>query len=147
MQDRCAYTYGRQPGLVWRRRSSTFRKLKRKSGSSSATIKSIAGSIDPKLFPTMTPLTAGFRKNVSQVEQIAAIISLLGGIAIFLAVVGLLGLVSYAVSQRTKEIAIRLAAGQPARELNQAEIDNLLGFDDGPSFELELACVQPAGAV
>ena len=26
-----------------------------------------------------------------------------------------------------------LAGGQPARELNQAEIDNLLGFDDGPS--------------
>jgi ABC-type antimicrobial peptide transport system permease subunit len=48
---------------------------------------------------------------VSQVEQIATIVSLLGSIAIFLAVVGLLGLVSYAVSQGTKEIAIRLALG------------------------------------
>lgn len=75
------------------------------------TIKAIAGSIDTGLYPTITPLTAGFRKNVSQAEQIAAIVSLLGGIAIFLAVVGLLGLVSYAVSQRTKEIAIRLALG------------------------------------
>jgi predicted permease len=75
------------------------------------TIKAIAGSIDTGLYPTITPLTAGFRKSVSQVEQIAAIISLLGSIAIFLAVVGLLGLVSYAVSQRTKEIAIRLALG------------------------------------
>jgi predicted permease len=74
-------------------------------------IKAIAGSIDTGLYPTVTPLTAGFRKNVSQVEQIAAIISLLGSIAIFLAVVGLLGLVGYAVSQRTKEIAIRLALG------------------------------------
>ncbi len=75
------------------------------------TIKAIAGSIDTGLYPTITPLTAGFRKNVSQVEQIATIVSLLGSIAIFLAVVGLLGLVSYAVSQRTKEIAIRLALG------------------------------------
>lgn len=74
-------------------------------------IKSVAGGIDPVLFPTMTPLTAGFRRNISQVEQITTIISMLGGIAIFLAVVGLLGLVSYAVSQRTKEIAIRLALG------------------------------------
>src|ERR1700722_14478795 len=41
-------------------------------------IKAIAGSIDTGLYPTVTPLTAGFRKNVSQVEQIAAIISLLG---------------------------------------------------------------------
>jgi predicted permease len=81
------------------------------------TIKAIAGSIDTRLYPTITPLTAGFRKNVSQVEQIATIISLLGSIAIFLAVVGLLGLVSYAVSQRTKEIAIQLALGA-----NRAEI-------------------------
>jgi ABC-type antimicrobial peptide transport system permease subunit len=50
-------------------------------------------------------------------EEFATIISLLGGIAIFLAVVGLLGLVSYAVSQQTKEIAIRLAFGA-----NRAEI-------------------------
>ena len=80
-------------------------------------IKAIAGSIDTGLYPTITPLTAGFRKNVSRVEQIATMVSLLGSIAIFLAVVGLLGLVSYAVSQRTKEIAIRLAFGA-----NRAEI-------------------------
>jgi ABC-type antimicrobial peptide transport system permease subunit len=84
------------------------------------TIKSIAGSIDPRLFPTITPLTAGFRKNVSQVEQIATIISLLGGIAIFLAVIGLLGIVSYAVSQRSKEIAIRLALGANRIEIFSA---------------------------
>src|ERR1039458_2410880 len=75
------------------------------------TIKTIAGSIDTGLYPTITPLTSGFHKNVAQAEQFATIVSLLGGIAIFLAVVGLLGLVSYAVSQRTKEIAIRLALG------------------------------------
>jgi len=74
-------------------------------------LKAIAGSIDSGLRPTITPLTAGFRKNVAQAEQFATIIGLLGGIAIFLAVVGLLGLVSFAVSQRTKEISIRLALG------------------------------------
>jgi predicted permease len=74
-------------------------------------IKAIAGSIDTGLYPTITPLTAGFRKSIGQVEQIATIVSLLGSIAIFLAVVGLLGLVSYAVTQRTREIAIRLALG------------------------------------
>ena len=62
-------------------------------------------------------MKAGFRKSLTQVEQIATIVSLLGGIAIFLAVVGLLGLVSYAVSRRLKEIAIRLAVGA-----NHAEI-------------------------
>jgi len=80
-------------------------------GTLTPAIKAIASSIDTGLYPTITPLTAGFRKNVSQVEEIATIVSLMGSVAIFLAVVGLLGLVSYAVSQRTKEIAIRLALG------------------------------------
>jgi ABC-type antimicrobial peptide transport system permease subunit len=80
-------------------------------------IRSITASVDPKLFPTITPLKAGFRKNLIQAEQIAAIIGLLGSVATFLALVGLLGLVSYAVSQQTKEIAIRLALGA-----NRAEI-------------------------
>ncbi|ABF41897.1 ABC efflux pump, inner membrane subunit [Candidatus Koribacter versatilis Ellin345] len=83
-------------------------------------IKSVAAEGDTKLFPTITPLSAGFRKNVAVVEQVATIISLLGGIAIFLAVVGLLGLVSYAVSQRTREIAIRLALGAHRAEIFSA---------------------------
>jgi predicted permease len=74
-------------------------------------IKQIANSIDPKIFPSLTPLKDGYLKNVHTVEQIAGLISLLGGLAVCLAVVGLLGLVSYAVSQRTREIAIRLALG------------------------------------
>ncbi len=81
------------------------------------TIKQIAGNVDPKLFPAITPLKAGFRNHVAQAEQIATIISLLGSIAIFLAVVGLLGLVAYAVSQRTKELAIRLALGASHAEI------------------------------
>lgn len=76
-----------------------------------STIKTISSSIDPRLFPTITPLTSGFRKKLEQVEQIATLISMLGSIAIFLAVVGLLGLVTYAVSQRTLELAVRLALG------------------------------------
>jgi hypothetical protein len=77
----------------------------------SPAIKQIATDIDPTLFPAIAPLKVGFRKNVAQVEQIAALVSVLGGLAIFLAVIGLLGLVTYAVSQRTREIAIRLALG------------------------------------
>lgn len=80
-------------------------------------VKAVAETIDPTLYPTITPLKLGFRKNVAQVEQIAAIVSLLGSIAIFLAVIGLLGLVTYAVSQSMKELAIRLALGANRREI------------------------------
>jgi predicted permease len=91
------------------------------------TVKAIAGGIGTGLYPTITPLTAGFRKSVSQVEQVATIISLLGSIAIFLAAVGLLGLVSYAVSQRTKEIAIRLALGANRIEIFTAVLRRFAG--------------------
>jgi predicted permease len=83
----------------------------------SPAIQSTTANLDANLFPTITPLKVGFQKNVATVEQIAAIISMLGSVAIFLAVVGLLGLVSYAVSQRTKEIAIRLALGADRTEI------------------------------
>lgn len=78
---------------------------------------SLASSSDPgntsakKLYPTVTLLKAGFRRNVAMAEEITFMLSLLGGIAIFLAAIGLVGLVGYAVTQRTREIAIRLAIG------------------------------------
>jgi ABC-type antimicrobial peptide transport system permease subunit len=87
------------------------------------TLLSLANSSVPgnapakRLFPTVTLLKAGFLKNVAQAEEIAFMLSLLGGIAIFLAAIGLVGLVGYAVTQRTREIAIRLAIGATRLEI------------------------------
>ncbi len=87
-------------------------------------IQGVAESVDRELYPTLTPLTAGFQKNVAQAEMIASILSLLGGVAVFLAVVGLTGLVMYAVSQRTRELAIRLALGANRGEILSAVLRN-----------------------
>ena len=73
--------------------------------------KAIAESLDPKIFPEIRPLKSLFRESVSRVEQIATVVSLIGIVAGLLAGVGIVGLVAYSVSQRTKEIAIRLALG------------------------------------
>ena len=48
-------------------------------GATPAPFMAIAGSLDPKLFPSITPLSAGFRKSAAQAEQIATLVSLLGG--------------------------------------------------------------------
>jgi ABC-type antimicrobial peptide transport system permease subunit len=74
-------------------------------------LKSMVQSLDPKLFPEISLLKSTFQENALDVEQVALLMSLIGVAAMLLAGLGILGLVAYAVSQRTKEIAIRLALG------------------------------------
>jgi hypothetical protein len=54
--------------------------------------KAIAESLDPKIFPEIRPLKSLFRENVSRVEQIATVVSLIGIVAGLLAGVGIVGL-------------------------------------------------------
>lgn len=83
------------------------------------TAKAISESLDPKLFPEIRQLKALYHDNVSQAEKIAMIVSLIGLVAVFVAGVGIIGMVAYTVSQRTKEIAIRIALGaQPLQVLS-----------------------------
>jgi predicted permease len=73
--------------------------------------KSISENLDSRLFPEIRQLKTLYHERVSVVEQIAAIVSLIGMVAVLLAGVGIIGLVAFTVSQRTKEIAIRIALG------------------------------------
>jgi predicted permease len=78
----------------------------------SPTIKSISEGLDPNLFPEIRSIKVLYHDNVLQmVESIAKTVTMIGLIAILVAAVGILGLVSFSVSQRMKEIAIRMALG------------------------------------
>ena len=74
-------------------------------------VRSIGESLDPKLFLYIQLLKGEFRRATKGVEAAATVITILGLVALSLAVLGLVGLVAYAVSERTKEIAIRIALG------------------------------------
>jgi len=74
-------------------------------------VKSISESLDPKLFPEIRQLKTLYRDNVSGIEKTAMVVSLIGMVAVLVAGIGIIGLVAFTVSQRTKEIAIRLALG------------------------------------
>jgi predicted permease len=87
-------------------------------GSLPPTVKTISERLDPKVFPEIRQLKLLYHDNVSGVEKIAMVVSLIGMVAVALAGIGIIGLVAFTVSQRTKEIAIRIALGaKPAAVL------------------------------
>ena len=81
-------------------------------------IRRVVSDINPAI-PVVTVETqmSQIERRFAQEKVLAQAYGLFGGIAVFVAAIGLFGLMSYNVSRRTREIGIRIAMGAQRREV------------------------------
>jgi len=84
----------------------------------------LARAIDPVLSPNVQPLKAMLAERLSDSKKMTGVVGGMGTLALVLAVLGLYGVVAYNVSQKRREIGIRIALGANSSQVVQNMVAN-----------------------
>jgi predicted permease len=149
------YTYWAEPAqeVVWTPFSQDFSsqmyvemRTAADPAAFAAVVREQVRALDPDMTIFRISTMAAFFHDRAMLgpRLIAQIVTAMGVMGLFMAVIGLYGVVAYAVSRRTREIGIRLAVGAtPARVmrmvLNQGAVFTVVGLAIGLALAIPLA--------
>jgi putative ABC transport system permease protein len=113
-------------------------------------VKDTIAGVNPEIDVDFVVLSTQIRESLIQDELMATLCGFFGGLAVLLAAIGLYGVISYTVAQRTNEIGIRMALGAQRSgvlRLILGEVSILIGIGIVIGAGLTLAGGSAAGSL